>query len=216
MKRHDLVYLKSEGRQYAAAAAGSNHPELEQAFIMQIIAGEQLPGIVKRQEDIPGQDIAVGFSTCHYTPEGARIRLNSVVPKRCIDAVVSPFQVFQKVDETGIYAELNKLAKGCGMDVGLFGSSALEVMTGQPYRNQDSDIDLYVKPWSGAGQRLEELAQGIYQLEKSSQVRFDIEVEYQELYGTKLKELLSGQKTVLAKGLYDVQLFERKMVLMEL
>lgn len=65
----------------------------------------------------------------------------------------------------------------------------------------------------GAESSLRELALGIGKIEKRNQVCFDVEVEYCDKYGIKLKELLSMQKTVMAKGLYDVQLFIRDVVL---
>jgi len=213
MKRHDLIFLESEGREYAAAAARKNHPTLEPEFINQIIVGDKIPGIIKRQENMEADEIAVGFSTCHYTSGGARIRLSSEVPRKFVRALMSPFKVFEKAGSMGIYSEVSELRKNGNIMIGLFGSSALEAVTGQPYRNKNSDVDLYVKVRQNAGSSLREFARDIGEVEKKHRVCFDIEVECWENYGIKMKELLSEQKTVLAKGLYDVQIFMRDEVL---
>ncbi|MGL6199420.1 MAG: phosphoribosyl-dephospho-CoA transferase MdcG domain-containing protein [Lachnospiraceae bacterium] len=213
MKRHDLVFLKPEGRKYAAEAAVKNHPTLEPEFIEQIIAGDEIPGIIKRQENMDAQNVALGFSTCHYTPEGSRIRLNSEVPRKYFAYLMNPFEVFQEAGQRGVYSEVEELQKKGNIKIGLFGSSALEVVTGQPYRNQNSDLDIYVKVQKDAESSLRELALGVGEIEKRNQICFDVEVEYWDKYGIKLKELLSMQKTVMAKGLYDVQLFIRDVVL---
>lgn len=216
MKRHDLVILNSDGRKYAADIAVRNHQSLNESFIHQIIAGERIPGIIKRQENSSVDQIEIGFSTRYYQPDGGRIRLNSVVPRKQIAAMLSPFEVLLMASDTEPYEELQKSAANCKIEVGLYGSSAMEVVTGQKYRNERSDIDIYIRCREKSGGDLRDFWETVQVIADECLVSFDVEIEYQETYGIKLTELLSNQKTVLAKGLYDVQLFDRKAVLEEL
>ena len=216
MKRHDLVILNSIGREYAVDEAVGNHPELSESFIHQIIAGDRIPGIIKRQEESETDQIQIGFSTWHYRPDGGRIRLNSAALKEQIAALVSPFEVLLMVSDIEPYVSIRGIAGSCKVEAGLYGSSALQAVTGKKYRNEKSDIDIYLGCPEAGGGDLINFQKAVSALERDHQISFDIEVEYRNRYGIKLKELLSAQKTVLAKGLYDVQLFERQTVLEEL
>jgi len=214
MKRHDLIFLDKEGKKQAVQAACRLHPKTKETFIRNIIAGEGIPGIIKRQEAKRQEFIQVGYSTWYYC-DGSRIRLNSEVAGEYINGVLTPFEVLERARDKQLYKQLAVLAADCGLRAGIYGSSALQEITGRPYRNTDSDIDVFVKSIT-AGADLKRFAERLLKLEKIQQTAFDVEVEYRDIYGIKLKELQSGQKTVLAKGLFDVQLLEREAVLREI
>jgi len=214
MKRHDLIFLNKEGKKQAVQAACRLYPQTETAFIRNMIAGEGIPGIIKRQDTQQPELLQVGYSTWHYC-DGSRIRLNSEVAREHINRVLTPFDVLEKARDKQRYQQLAALAADCGLRAGIYGSSALQEITGRPYRNTASDVDIFIKSIA-IGADLKRFAESLSKLEKIQQTVFDVEVEYRDIYGIKLKELQSGQKTVLAKGLFDVQLLEREAVFKEI
>lgn len=183
-----------------------------------LICNHTIPGIICRQPPEAQADgsreiTLAGFS--HWIQEGGcRLRATAEFPNKTIQKSCSPFDLCvsgnrdQLCNAYPLLEAIFTAADRHHIKPGLFGSTALEWVTCYPYRNQNSDLDLCLKPMPGCD--LEHFGHILSQLETQYSIRLDAEIETPDGYGIKLKELLSSTKTVLGKGLYDVTLFERK------
>lgn len=157
-----------------------------------------------------------GFSYWKYD-NGSRLRMTAEIYKESVRKTCSPVDLCapDKRDRLctayPLLSPIFAAADKCHIKPGLFGSTALEWVTGYPYRNQNSDLDLYLLPLPGCD--LQGFGHSLSLLEAQSGVRLDAEIELTGGYGVKLKELLSPSKTVLGKGLYDVVLFEKSTIM---
>lgn len=225
LKRHTLIWLTDSARQYAADHITSQSwpdPKCHRTALLMktLICNHAIPGIICRQ---PTDDETNRFHTItlagfsHWIQEGGcRLRAAAEFPAKAIWKSCTPFDLCepghrdQLCSAYPLLEAIFSAADRYHIKPGLFGSTALEWITGYPYRNQNSDLDLCLKPMPGCD--LESFGHILSQLETQYNTRLDAEVEVAEGYGVKLKELLSATKTVLGKGLYDVTLFERKTV----
>ena len=91
-----------------------------------------------------------------------------------------------------------QLGESLRLRLGLFGATALCAVTGYNYLHEGSDIDLLLD--TAPREAICEFAKLASELEKSSNVRCDIEFKFAPWQYLKLKELLSDQNTVLVKG----------------
>lgn len=211
MQRHDMLRLDSKGMAFALDSARSRNPRLgEQALRRLFAAG--IPAIVCRQERPIQCFVQVGFSAW-WQEGGTRFRAGAVVPVACITEIITPFQAVERAaagssgTKEAALAALRQEGTAYGLDVGIYGSYALEVLTGYPYTTPESDLDIYVRPSEGRPE-LEGFFSAAQKIEQAYGVAFDMEAEW-GAYGVKLKELLSEQKTVLGKGLYGAELLKR-------
>ncbi len=215
MGRHTLIWLTDSGRHYAANHMGN---QSNAARLMQnLICNHAVPGIICRQPaKIQSNGIILAGFSHWIQEEGCRLRTTAEFPEKTICKSCSPFDLCASENRNQlcrnytIFDAIFSAADRYHIKPGLFGSTALEWVTGYPYRNPDSDLDLCLKPMPRSD--LESFGHTLFQLEEQSGIRLDAEVEIAGGYGVKLKELLSSSKTILAKGLYDVTLFERKTV----
>jgi len=168
---------------------------------------DNIPAIVTRQESLSVEFVQVGFSSYHFH-EGGRAKFRAIVPRTGITEQLSPFDVIgyigrlsSRVVRDTLYA-LRSLAEEMNLDLGLYGSVALEIMTGLPYLHIDSDIDILVRPRDDVG-----LCPFYEAVNRFSLVRrIDIEALCKDGAGVKLAELCTSQKTVLCKGLLFTEL----------
>jgi phosphoribosyl-dephospho-CoA transferase len=176
-----------------------------------LFSSPPVPAIVRRQEPEADDLLCVGFSFPRII-EGTRLRLSARVPPDCVVRHKTPFDVLE-YDTCRLPAKeaLRALADAGNKfhtRIGLFGSAALQLVTGLPYMQKESDLDIYLRH-SGSGRELAQFYKQLVFIEEQSGVTVDAEIECHEQYGVKLKELFSPGKTVLAKGLYDVALLEK-------
>jgi len=204
--RHDMLLLDAAAVDYARAAAISLNPTISEVHIEQVVHAS-IPAIVKRQERVSPGLIAVGFSS-HLYHKGVRLRVQSVIPLDGIRAHISPFDAISFSHRPGPVRDaleaLLHLAEATDVDVGLYGSAALEAITKLPYMTAQSDIDICVRRRGGADLRV--FHRATIALAEAYGVRFDIEALCTDGAGVKLAELLSAQKTILCKGLYGPEL----------
>ena len=214
--RHTLIWITPVGRQYAAWHIvpwqwEEEDPE-DMAWKRLLVQDEKVPGIICRQ---PGQSEGfwlAGFSHWEYR-NGNRLRMQAYVPEEMVWKSCSPFELCAEGERDrlcGKYPELEPVFEAAGdfgVELGLYGSTALEWVTKCPYRNQGSDFDLYIR--AGKAGNLEGFGRELQRLEKRQGIRFDVEVEIQG-FGVKLREFLERRKTILGKGLYEVKLLETK------
>lgn len=199
-KRHTLLKLTNTGTGLVWANREALYPgEVAWADMWPRFYG--LPVITRRQV-LPGEAIPVGLSL-PIRQDGGRYRLASCVPASEVESAVSPTQAAelcagQTLPVSGLVAELLCDAPSLGVSVGIFGSAALEAVTGLPYRHAGSDLDVLLIPRDVPD--LPTLAGLLHRLEENYQLPIDAELALGEKQYVKLKELCTDSRTVLVKG----------------
>ena len=199
-KRHTLLKLTNTGTGLVWANREALYPgEVAWADMWPRFYG--LPVITRRQV-LPGEAIPVGLSL-PIRQDGGRYRLASCVPASEVESAVSPTQAAelcagQTLPVSGLVAELLCDAPSLGVSVGIFGSAALEAVTGLPYRHAGSDLDVLLIPRDVPD--MPALAGLLQRLEENYQLSIDAELALGEIQYVKLKELCTGSRTVLVKG----------------
>lgn len=229
-KRHTLIWLTEKGRYYAAGhilthswETFDTQPHGTDKWKKNLILNPLIPGTICRQPSVSEDGSPIlqpnfflaGFSHWKYE-KGIRRRFAASFETSAVQRSCSPFDLCKPDYRDRLcsaYPQLEaifSIADRCGIELGLFGSTALEWATGYPYRNQNSDIDLYIRQTKNAD--IYRFGESLARLEDRCPSRLDVEAEVADGYGVKLKELLSPSKTVLAKGLYDVKILEKNTI----
>ena len=199
-KRHTLLKLTNTGTGLVWANREALYPgEVAWADMWPRFYG--LPVITRRQV-LPGEAIPVGLSL-PIRQDGGRYRLASCVPASEVESAVSPTQAAElcagrTLPVSGLVAELLCDAPSLGVSVGIFGSAALEAVTGLPYRHAGSDLDVLLIPRDVPD--MPALAGLLQRLEENYQLSIDAELALGEIQYVKLKELCTDSRTVLVKG----------------
>lgn len=155
--RHDLAWLTDDGWQHALSAAPAGTPAHR---AMTRWAGARWPLVVRRR-DIPPQadaEIAAGSETVSLglaappdSVTGAKLRLPLTIPARHIARHCAPLRledVAHALPAIWLPPFARLRTAGAGLDLRVFGSLALQALTGLPYLHQNSDIDLLFRPRS--------------------------------------------------------------------
>jgi phosphoribosyl-dephospho-CoA transferase len=214
LKRHDLVYPSSIGRARLKQVF-LNELTGEKAFLAADIfrADSVIPGIVRRAEVLSADVIPLGFVHPQLF-EGRRLRLTAelevgeaVKLKRPYELAAAEFKVstncLAAAQAAYSYAAERRLK------LGILGSAGLEIATGLPFTNSESDLDLLITGLSL--QQLQEVDTELQAIGKKFQVDIDLETELINGYGIKA-ELFQPTQTVLGKSLQDVQILKKKTV----
>lgn len=216
LKRHDLVYLSAAGRkrlqqQFLGELTG------EKAFLAADIfrTDSVIPGIVRREAVLAPDELPLGFVHPQLC-DGHRFRIAAVLKadeavqcQRPYELSAASFMVSTSCMAAAQAACL--YAAEQGLRLGVLGSSGLEIATGLPFTNSDSDLDLLV---TGLGwQQLQEVYAQLQSIGARFQVGIDLETELVNGYGIKTAELFQQTQTVLGKSLKDVQILKKKTVL---
>jgi len=218
-RRHDILQISDAGRKHALMAAARYNQPINETLLYRVIF-PNTPAIVKMQEHPRGNFLEVGFSS-HLLNDGARIRIKAEIPIDDITDVITPFDLIVCVGGCrhkhirNSLEEIARLAAAHGLDVGVYGSCALELLTGKPYILPMSDIDIIVK-CRDAKADIAGFYDAAMQVSQRHGTCFDIEMLCRDGSGVKLAELLSGTKTVMCKGLLGAELRLREsLVLLE-
>jgi len=132
MRRHDLVYLHATAAFNSAGAADEAGAwiALGRPFVMARQAGG--PGVQL------GLTLPLAMGRKRLAIQVAREDIAAVLPpvrvQRCLARLPGP--------SAQAMADLALAVADCGAAIGLFGSLAWEVLTGENYRNAESDIDI--------------------------------------------------------------------------
>jgi phosphoribosyl-dephospho-CoA transferase len=204
VKRHDLVRLTAEGWERAQRGLSGATCELAGRW-----GGRDLPAVVRRTEPgtapnllclgipappdaLSGQKLRVGFTV-------ERRHVVSIRPALALDEVVVP-AAWQAA-----FANLRTELRDAGIACRVFGSVAMQTLTGERYLTPDSDIDLLLRPTSSA-----QLVAGLDLLRCHAQLLpLDGEIEFPSGHAVSWKEWLGqgqGADRVLAKHLDTVAL----------
>lgn len=209
-QRHDMLFLKEEALAFARKAAVRLNEGLSQAEAGRLLTAN-IPAIVTRQPHRPQNGVwQVGFSF-PMQKNGTRLRFLSQVPLRGAARHFNPFEAMPEdvsvlpEPTRAILRALLELGALCNLRVGLYGSLALQLLTGLPYLTPHSDYDIYLQP-TVPHPALLLFYEEAQKLGVQHGVPLDMEIACPENSAAKLAEVLSGQKTVLCKGLYNVRL----------
>ena len=209
LKRHNLVYLTSEGRQQVLKQLEPHYSGDELTLVTQLFKGSvNIPGIIRR-DDTDNTGIALGFVPC-ASIDGRRLRLGAFTDSAAICRVQTPYEfltgsIIERTQCMQAAAYVKSLAASFGLLIGALGSAGLEIATGLPYTDDASDLDVLIKPasydklHSFYGKAQQELAG----------INMDFELDLPNGYGVKLAEVFMETQTVLGKSLNDVELLAK-------
>lgn len=224
LKRHVMLDLTDSTRQRLvdelAVTAGTDELRCRYAqLLLPQHAGARIPGIVRRDETgRAGDRTAVGFSSPAYGTDG-RLRVAAFVAEADIVRATTPYELLavdfaQRNQCMHALAACRDAAGELDIDIGVWGSVALELYTGLHYTHDESDLDLLVAPASLTA--LASLLESLNAVENRCGIRIDAEVDLDSGYGVHLKELFAEGRMLLGKSRSAVALLTRTQVLAEL
>lgn len=187
--------------------------------IHDVFLATAIPGIVcAPKAPLPAGSIQIGVSF-PFREDGVRVRSAVTLPCGGVGAVHTPWEVAGRIaagafPEADELLELAELGRAHGIAVGLFGSAALQALTGLPYMEPRSDIDAVVIARSTAGLRSFHAALAGFASRHDRSC--DVEVATPGGLGIKLKELVSDVTAVAGRGMDGVRLVDRRRVLDEI
>lgn len=209
--RHDLVWLTSRGWQRVRAGA-----PLEAIDALDVWRDGGWPAVVRRAEAglAPGE-VAIGFALPPRRAAGGklakprvgcRVELSDVQRRTRALPLVGALDAVPAAWRAPL-AALESEAAAAGLGLAVYGSVALEALTGQRYITPQSDIDLLLRP-----QNREQLMAGLALLARhAASLPLDGEVVFADGRAVAWKELRAAFGSapgtrVLAKGLDRVAL----------
>lgn len=216
LKRHDLVFVSRQGKDKIWQSIAAKYTGLPGELVEDVLQGEyDIPGFVRRSDD-KSDAVPIGF-VHHKRIDGNRIRIGAFTSVDDIVTVMTPYEVMQrkafayeaKTPCIEVVSKLYALSEVFDLQVGVLGSAALELVTGLPYTDENSDIDLVIKP--APYNRLLQF----YRAAQASfgTINMDFELDLPNGYGVKLAEVFMDTQTVLGKSLDDVNLLSRKDIM---
>lgn len=139
MRRHDLVYLQPDAA-FATPCAAPGDASWQAA--RQWIAGGR--PLVAARQPAAGGPLLLGLS---LPARLQRKRLSLSVDRSTIAAIRPPLALADCLSrlpagQAAVLARLAAQAAACSARLGVYGSLAWEVLSGERYRHADSDIDL--------------------------------------------------------------------------
>jgi phosphoribosyl-dephospho-CoA transferase len=203
-KRHDLVRLTPEGWETACRGLSGVACDLARRW-----GSCDLPAVVRRTElgTAPGL-LCLGIPAPPDALSGQKLRVGFAVESRHVLDVRSALAL----DETVVpaawqeaFASLREGLRGAGIDCRVFGSVAMQTLTGERYLGPDSDIDLLLRPASSAQL---DVGLGLFRRHAQS-LPLDGEIEFPSGHAVSWKEWLGqghAADRVLAKHLDTVAL----------
>lgn len=155
--RHDLAWLSDDGWQHALSDAASGTPA---HAVIARWAEARWPLIVRRRDAAvqPGPaigaqnaEVCLGLAAPPDPASGAKLRLPLSVPSRHIARHSAPLPLQAVAHALPAHwkcAFARLYDASAALDLRVFGSLALQALTGQPYLRDSSDIDLLFRPRS--------------------------------------------------------------------
>ena len=163
-KRHGLVWLSERGWQEAALKL----PEEHRRHLLQWQTRDW-PAVVRRQDaDSPADKIGLGVAL-PPDAQGNKVRLPLLVAREHVRVVRDPLEIREVIAHVtpawrDALHQLDREAAAQALCVRVYGSLALQALTGQAYVRASSDIDVLFRPSSEL-----QLTEGIDLLERHAQ-----------------------------------------------
>lgn len=222
-KRHTFIDISDTGREtILTQLAGTDDPGLRETYARVILprrAGCRVPAVVRREDGavLPGC-VPVGFSEV-LPHAGRRLRIPAFAREEDITGMMTPYEMIslpmpRRTNAAEALMAVRACAVSLGLNLGVWGSMALELYTTLPCTGEQSDLDLLVE--AASGERLSCFLTGICALEERFSLRMDVEVDLPNGYGVQLRELTGDSRMVLGKGAGEVVLLPREEILTHL
>ena len=223
IKRHTLAHVSEKGRCRIvnewpdAPFHGPNRATV--AEILLHTGGRPIPGVARREEFAPREGmLPVGFSSPNAGIEG-RIRIPAFVWPEEVEKLTTPYELLhdwtfeQRTPALRALADMREEALQTGVSLGVWGSAAMELVTGLPFTHEDSDLDLLIRPVP-----LDALCsfyQAMLLIEERRRIRMDAELDLFSGFGVSLKELLmpTATKTVQEKRMQSEELKKKEEII---
>jgi phosphoribosyl-dephospho-CoA transferase len=145
--RHDLVWLTQRGWQHALATAPANCVEA-----IDMWRDAAWPAVVRRADGgLPPGQLSIGISLPPDPADGAKRRIACRVPVAEVRQHLPPLPLAQAIAAAPEpwrprLAALERQAAAGDLALRVYGSVALQALTGQAYLTAASDIDLLLHP----------------------------------------------------------------------
>jgi phosphoribosyl-dephospho-CoA transferase len=212
-KRHDLVWLTPQGWETALRGLAGAPRELAQHWCTR-----GLPAVVRRLEPgTPPALLCLGIPAPPDAHSGQKVRLGFAVERSDV-AKARPALALADAEAPAAWqpglASLCIALRAAGVDCRVFGSLAMQTLTGDRYLGAGSDVDLLLRPLDGA-----QLDAGLALIARHAQsLPLDGEIEFPSGHAVSWKEWLGVEKQqgadrVLAKHLDTVALLRRDELL---
>jgi phosphoribosyl-dephospho-CoA transferase len=221
-RRHDLVWLTPEG--WDTVLRGLTGAPRDLGLEWQ---ARGLPAVVRRTEpDTPPDLVCLGIPAPPDAHSGQKVRLGFAA-ERCHVAEVRPALALDDVEAPAAWqpglASMGIALRAAGVECRVFGSLAMQTLTGERYLGAGSDVDLLLRPRDAT-----QLDAGLALVARHAQhLPLDGEIEFPLGHAVSWKEWLgvdgqaqvqthSGADRVLAKRLDAVALMRRDELLGQL
>jgi phosphoribosyl-dephospho-CoA transferase len=148
--RHDLAWLTAAGWRQLLADTPSG--SAAHAAIARWAAADW-PLVARRQDAAAGALLCLGLAAPPDPASGAKLRLPLQVPAQHIARRSAPLPLAAVAEALPVrwQSPFARLCAACaGLDLRVFGSLAMQALTGQVYLRAGSDIDLLFRPRSSA------------------------------------------------------------------
>jgi phosphoribosyl-dephospho-CoA transferase len=208
--RHNRIWLSSSGWQRICAAADQVHlPDLERW------AANDWPLVVRRSDvGFAVETIAVGLALPPDTQSGKKVRIPLSVHPQDVARHEVPLAFAHAASALPLawqaaYAGLSHDLTAAQLEFRVYGSVALQAMTGLPYVTATSDIDVLFYPCTHA-----QLQQGLHLLQQYAQsLPLDGEIVFPSGHAVAWKEWAQAVKSpdqvkVLVKSMRTVNLMD--------
>jgi len=218
INRHDFIVISNKERQRIGKQYLSTCPLNQRDFGKELFFNTKysIPGIARREDFLQDTSLLpIGFVP--YTKCcGQRLRIAAAVYMTEVEEVVCPEKTLRmpfipRNKCMSALAHINKWAAAQTLPLGVLGSAGLEIFTGIPYTDEDSDLDLLMKACSFS--HIKKIYDQLQVISRIYAVSLDLEISLPNGYGVKAAELFMDTKTVLGKSLKDVVLLKREEIL---
>jgi phosphoribosyl-dephospho-CoA transferase len=218
INRHDFIVISNKERQRIGKQYLSACPLNQRDFGKEVFFNTKysIPGIARREESSQDRSLLpVGFVPCtKYC--GQRLRIAAAVYMTEVEDVVCPEKILRmpfipRNKCMSALADINAWAAAQSLSLGVLGSAGLEIFTGVPYTDKDSDLDLLMNACSFF--HIKKIYDQLQAISRIYAVSLDLEISLPNGYGVKAAELFMETRTVLGKSLQDVVLLKREEIL---
>ncbi|ABR89263.1 malonate decarboxylase epsilon subunit [Janthinobacterium sp. Marseille] len=216
--RHKRIWLSSRGWQRAAAAVDKVHlPDMERW------AANDWPLVVRRSDvGFEVESLAVGLALPPDADSGRKVRIPLSVHPNDVARHETPLAFVHAASALPLawqpaFADLSHELTAAQLEFRVYGSVALQAMTGLPYVTATSDIDILFYPCTHA-----QLQQGLHLLQLYAQsLPLDGEIVFPSGHAVAWKEWVEAVKSpdkvkVLVKSMRTVNLMDVTALLSEL
>ena len=194
-RRHDLVRLAPQG--WDQVLRGLAGPGAAMAMTWK---ERDLPAVVRRTEPgTPPGMLCLGIPAPPDALSGRKLRVGFTADTGHVSTIRPPLTLAEIVAPPAwqpAVASLDLALRDVELECRVFGSVAMQTLTGDPYLSAASDIDLLLRPASAA-----QLRAGLRQLERhAAMLPLDGEIEFPSGHAVSWKEWLSVDAAEKRKG----------------